>query len=125
MAVGSLPILRPVLRVPDFFISVAAGAILALAIYAVINALGAILFKRTGQQAPEWYACFTEFAARRWVFSLAFSVWLVVVAIRSTGAIASAELHSQTAAPDRVAALTARPASSPNETQPMLVLWPG
>ena len=45
-----LPLLRPLLRVPDLLLSLVAGAILALVVYALINALGAILFKRTGQQ---------------------------------------------------------------------------
>ena len=116
-----VPILRPVLRVPDLFISVAAGVILALAIYAAVNALGAILFKRTGQQAVGMVRLlYGVCGAALGIFFGFFIVWLVVVAIRSTGAIASAELHSQTAAQDRVAPLTARPASSPNETQPML-----
>ena len=116
-----VPILRPVLRIPDLFISVAAGAILALAIYAAVNALGAILFKRTGQQAVGMVRLlYGVCGAALGIFFGFFIVWLVVVAIRSTGAIANAELHSQTAAQDRVAPLTARPASSPNETQPML-----
>ncbi len=115
------PILRPVLRAPDLFISVAAGVILALAIYAAVNALGAILFKRTGQQAVGMVRLlYGVCGAALGIFFGFFIVWLVVVAIRSTGAIASGELHSQTAALDRVAALTASPASSPNETQPML-----
>ncbi len=116
-----VPILRPVLRVPDLFISVAAGAILALAIYAAVNALGAILFKRTGQQPVGIVRLlYGVCGAALGIFFGFFTVWLVVVAIRSTGAIASAELHSQTAPQDRVALLTTRPASSPNEAQPML-----
>ncbi len=116
-----VPILRPVFRVPDLFISVAAGAILALAIYAAVNALGAILFKRTGQQPVGIVRLlYGVCGAALGIFFGFFTVWLVVVAIRSTGAIASAELHSQTAAHDRVAPLTTRPASSPNETQPLL-----
>ena len=45
-----LPLLRPLFRLPDLFISIIAGAIVAFAIYAVVNLLGALLFKRTGQQ---------------------------------------------------------------------------
>jgi hypothetical protein len=114
-----LPILRPVFRVPDLFISVVAGAILALAIYAAINALGAILFKRTGQQPVGIVRLlYGVCGAALGIFFGFFTVWLVVVAIRSTGAIASAELHSPT--PDRLVPLTSQPASPPNETQPML-----
>ena len=116
-----VPILRPVSRAPDLFISVAAGVILALAIYAAVNALGAILFKRTGQQAVGMVRLlYGVCGAALGIFFGFFIVWLVVVAIRSTGAIANAELHSQTAAQDRVAPLTGRPASLPNEMQPML-----
>ena len=116
-----VPILRPVLRAPDLFISVAAGAILALAIYAAVNALGAILFKRTGQQPVGIVRLlYGVCGAALGIFFGFFAVWLVVVAIRSTGAIASAELRSKTAAHDRVAPLATRPASSPNEAQPLL-----
>ena len=45
-----LPVLRPFLRMPDLMISILAGAVLALVVYAVISTLGGILFKRTGQQ---------------------------------------------------------------------------
>jgi hypothetical protein len=108
-----LPILRPALRVPDFLISVAAGAILALVVYAAISTLGAILFKRTGQQRVGMVRLvYGVCGAALGIFFGLFSVWLVVVAIRSTGAIASAELHAQAAAPDRLAP---RPASLPNE----------
>jgi len=48
-----LPLLRPMLRAPDFFISLLAGALLGLVVYAILNMIGAILFKRTGQQSAE------------------------------------------------------------------------
>ncbi|MGH8094206.1 MAG: hypothetical protein ACREIF_12160 [Chthoniobacterales bacterium] len=116
-----LPILRPMLRVPDFFISVAAGAILALLAYAAVNALGAILFKRTGQQPVGMVRLLYGICgAALGIFFGLFSLWLVVIAIRSTGAIASAELHARAAAPERVAPLTARPAPSPNDKQSMI-----
>src|SRR5947209_20476103 len=44
-----VPLLRPFLKVPDIIMSVLAGAVLALIIYAVINGLGTILFRRTRQ----------------------------------------------------------------------------
>ena len=90
-----LPVLRPILRAPDFFISLFAGALLALVVYAIINMIGAILFKRTGQQSAGtvrllYGAC----GAALGIFFGLFTVWLVVVAIRSLGAIAGAELHT-------------------------------
>src|SRR6267378_980332 len=45
-----LPTVRPFLKMPDIVISLVAGAILALVVYFAINAIGAILFKRTRQQ---------------------------------------------------------------------------
>ncbi|MBA3651318.1 MAG: hypothetical protein H0W66_07540 [Chthoniobacterales bacterium] len=119
-----LPVLRPFLRVPDLFISFVAGAILALAVYAVISTLGAILFKRTGQQSAGLVRLvYGICGALLGIFFGLFSVWLVVVAIRSTGAIASAELR----APDAVASRPARPAplrsarpNPPNDPAPMI-----
>jgi hypothetical protein len=110
-----LPFLRPFLRAPDLFISIFAGAILALVFYAVITALGAILFKRTGQQSAGIVRLlYGVCGATLGVFFGLFSVWLVVVAIRSVGAIANAELHTQTAAQHRPAPLPARPRLSPS-----------
>jgi uncharacterized membrane protein required for colicin V production len=108
-----LPLLRPFLRAPDLFISIFAGAILALVVYAVITALGAILFKRTGQQSAGIVRLlYGVCGAILGVFFGLFGVWLVVVAIRSGGAIANAELHTQTAAQNQPAPLTARPRPS-------------
>src|SRR5438309_4015082 len=45
----ALPLLRPVLKMPDPILSVLAGAALALVVYAVITGLGTKLFKRTSQ----------------------------------------------------------------------------
>src|SRR2546430_13382915 len=91
-----LPLLRPLLRVPDLFISIAAGAILALIVYAAISTLGAILFKRTGQQSAGLVRLLYGICgAMLGVFFGLFSVWLVVVAIRSIGAIANADLRTE------------------------------
>lgn len=94
-----LPIARPIFSVPDFVISLTAGAILALLVYFGINLLGGILFKRTGQQGAGlvrilYGAC----GAVLGVFFGCFSVWLIVVAIRSIGALANAEMHNEVAA---------------------------
>ncbi len=119
-----LPILRPFLRVPDLLISLVAGAILALIVFAAISTLGAILFKRTGQQnAGLVRLVYGICGAVLGIFFGLFSVWLVVVAIRSTGAIASAELR----APEAVASRSASPAplrparpTPPNEPAPII-----
>ena len=117
-----VPVLRPLLRAPDFFISIFAGAILALLVYAAINVLGAILFKRTGQQSAGtvrllYGAC----GAALGIFFGLFSVWLVVVAIRSVGAIANAEFHPPAGAQHSPAPLTAGPPSPPTTTPPPMV----
>jgi uncharacterized membrane protein required for colicin V production len=115
-----LPLLRPFLRAPDLFISIFAGAILALVVYAVITALGAILFKRTSQQSAGIVRLlYGVCGATLGVFFGLFSVWLVVVAIRSVGAIANAELHPQTAAQLQSAPLTARP--RPSSSAPPMI----
>ena len=46
-----LPLLRPLVKVPDFILSALGGAILAMILYSVISTVGALLFKRTGQQS--------------------------------------------------------------------------
>jgi hypothetical protein len=110
-----VPILRSFLRVPNLFISIVAGAILALGVYAVINALGAILFKRTGQQSAGMVRLIYGFCGGLLgIFFGLFSVWLIVVAIRSLGAIANAEVRTQTAVRREAAPLTARRRPSPN-----------
>jgi membrane protein required for colicin V production len=109
-----LPLLRPFLHVPDFIISIFAGALLALLVYATINALGAILFKRTGQQPAGIVRLLYGMAGGALgVFFGLFTIWLVVVAIRSVGAIATAQMQAQSAAQHRVATLAARPSPSP------------
>ncbi|HEY3661638.1 MAG TPA: hypothetical protein VGL24_00625 [Chthoniobacterales bacterium] len=117
-----LPILRPFLRVPDLVISLVAGAVLALIVFAAISTLGSILFKRTGQQSAGLVRLvYGICGAALGIFFGLFSVWLVVVAIRSVGAIASAEVH----APEPVAtrspgALGTRSHLPPNEPPPMI-----
>ena len=114
-----LPVLRPLVRLPDLFISIFAGAILAIAIYAAVNFLGALLFKRTGQQPAGLFRLFYGFCgAVLGIFFGLFSIWLVVVGIRSLGAIANAELHSQAVGHSQLTA--ARSTAPPNESNPLI-----
>ena len=90
-----LPLLRPLIKVPDFVISAIGGMLLALIVYSVINSIGTILFKRTGQQGSSivrlvWGG---TGALLGLVFGL-FFVWLLVVGIRSLGAIAEAQVNA-------------------------------
>ena len=100
---------------PIFFISIVAGAILALVVYAGITTLGAILFKRTGQQSAGIVRLlYGVCGAALGLFFGLFGVWLVVVAIRSAGAIANGDLRTHTTAQHQPAPLTTRPQPSPS-----------
>src|SRR3954470_8636809 len=91
-----LPLLRPILKWPDFVTSMLAGAVLAMVVYGVIASLGSILFKRTAQQSSRTV---------RLVFGLsgalaglcfgAFFIWMILVGIRSVGSVAEAQLAAR------------------------------
>ena len=91
-----LPLLRPLIKAPDFVLSAFGGAILAMIVYAAISSVGAILFKRTAQQGT---------GVLRWVYGASgaflglffglFFIWLMVVSIRTLGAIAEAEVNAR------------------------------
>ena len=90
-----LPLLRPLIKVPDFVISTIGGALLAMIVYSVINSIGTILFKRTGQQGSGivrlvWGGT----GALLGIFFGLFFLWLLVVGIRSLGAIAEAQINA-------------------------------
>jgi Colicin V production protein len=91
-----LPFLRPLLKAPDFVLSAFGGAILATILYAIINTIGTILFKRTGQQSSSVVRlAFGATGAFLGIFFGLFFVWLLVVGIRSVGAIAEAEVNAR------------------------------
>ncbi len=112
-----LPVLRPLLKVPDFVISTIGGAILALIVYSVITMIGRILFKRTGQQ---------ESGVVRWIYGAAgafvglffgaFLLWLLVVGIRSLGSIAEVQVNA--GAPGNLPPFGERRASASRRTVP-------
>jgi hypothetical protein len=91
-----LPLLRPILKWPDFVTSMLAGALLALVVYGVIASLGSILFKRTSQQSS---------GTVRLVFGLSgalvgfcfglFFIWVILVGIRSIGSVAEAQVSAR------------------------------
>lgn len=90
-----LPVLRHLVRAPDFAISVVSGAVLGLLVYALITGIGAILFKKTSEQRVGMVRfLYGLTGAVLGIFFGLFSVWLIVVGIRATGAVASAEVHS-------------------------------
>lgn len=93
-----LPLLRRFFHAPDLVISVVAGAFLALLVYFLINAVGALLFKRTAQQRAGLVRLFYGVSGGLLgIFFGLFSIWLVVVGIRSLGAIAGAKKQAEPA----------------------------
>lgn len=115
----ALPLLRPVLKMPDAILSVLAGAALALVVYAVITGLGMKLFKRTSQHDSAFVRFFCGLSgAVLGIFFGAFLVWMVVFGVRSLGAVADAKVRHE-AADQNNAVLHAvdrrRPLSETNE----------
>jgi hypothetical protein len=125
-----VPLVRPFLKLPDLVVSILAGAVLALVVYAVINSVGMILFKRTNQHASGFVRFFLGFGgAIVGLFFGAFLVWLIVVGVRSIGAVADAQPRqpatmATSGTPGRaVHAVDLRrgPLSELNEEQPSLL----
>jgi len=92
----AVPIVRPFFKMPDALLSILAGAVLALMIYAIINGLGAIWFKRT-RQHDSFLVRFLYGSAGAVLgfFFGAFLIWLLVVGVRSVGAVADARVRGQ------------------------------
>jgi uncharacterized membrane protein required for colicin V production len=104
-----LPLVKPFFSLPDAVLSILAAAVLALAVYAVINGLGTMLFKRTGQHDSFFLRLvYGTTGALLGCFFGAFLVWMIVVGVRSIGAVADAEIHSQSVEPTIVHAVDVR-----------------
>jgi len=92
---ATVPPLRANLRLPDPVLAAIGGTILAFILFAVINGIGAFLFKKTAQQAS---------AATRLVWGVSgallgvmlglFTLWLIFAGIRLVGSVAQAQLHA-------------------------------
>lgn len=91
-----VPIVRPFFKMPDIVLSIVGGAVLAVAIYALVSGIGMILFKRTGQRSSTLIQLIYGFAgAIVGLFFGAFILWMVVASVRAVGAIAEAQVHGQ------------------------------
>ncbi|PYL65741.1 MAG: hypothetical protein DMF25_02505 [Verrucomicrobia bacterium] len=92
----AVPIVRPFFKMPDALLSILAGAVLALMVYAIINGLGAIWLKRT-RQHDSFLVRFLYGSAGAVLgfFFGAFLIWLLVVGVRSVGAVADARVRGQ------------------------------
>jgi hypothetical protein len=96
-----VPITRPFLKMPDIVLSILAGAVLALVIYALLTTMGMVLFKRTAQQNSRLVHLIYGFAgAIIGLFFGAFALWLLVASLRAVGTLADAQVRSQTRSPE-------------------------
>jgi hypothetical protein len=93
-----IPIARPVLKMPDMALSALGGAALALVAYAVVSCMGAILFKRTGEQESRIVQLIYGIAGSIvGLFFGLFALWLIVVSVRAIGTVADAQVRSSLA----------------------------
>jgi uncharacterized membrane protein required for colicin V production len=100
-----VPIVRPFLNMPDRVVAIVAGGALALLIYAIINGLGTMLFKRTRQyESATARAVCGVGGAIFGVFFGSLLVWMIVVLIRSAGSIADAKVREEAGNKDSFAA---------------------
>ena len=90
------PLIGTFFKMPDALLSIVAGAVFGLLIYAVISGIGSSLFRRTSQHNSLFVRILygTGGAALGAFFGL-FLVWLMVVAVRSIGSVANAEVREQ------------------------------
>ena len=90
-----VPIARPFLRMPDMVVALLVGGMLGLLVYSIISNLGRIFFKRTAQHSSSFLRalCGATGAAVGFIFG-GFLIWLVVVGVRSVGAIADSQFQS-------------------------------
>jgi uncharacterized membrane protein required for colicin V production len=103
-----VPITRPFVKMPDIVLSILAGAVLALVIYALVTSMGTVLFKRTGQQTSQLVHLIYGFAgAIVGLFFGAFVLWLIVASVRAVGAVADAQVRSQAISAGQSATLRA------------------
>ena len=90
------PLLGMFFKMPDALLSIFAGAIFALIIYAVISGIGSALFRRTSQHDSLIVRLlYGSTGAALGLFFGLFLVWMIIVAIRSIGSVANAEVREQ------------------------------
>ena len=90
------PLLGMFVRLPDALLSILAGAIFALIIYALISGIGSALFRKTSQHDSLIIRLlYGSTGALLGVFFGLFLVWMIVVAVRSIGSVADAQVREQ------------------------------
>jgi hypothetical protein len=104
-----VPMARSFFKMPDPVLSILCGAVIALAIYALVSGIGAILFKRTSQQeSGVLYLIYGFAGAILGLFFGLFLLWLTVASVRAVGALAGGQARSSS----RAAAHTAHDPTS-------------
>src|SRR5437762_1986943 len=90
------PLLGMFVRLPDALLSILASALFALIIYAVISGIGSALFRRTNQHDSLIVRLiYGSTGAVMGIFFGLFLVWMIIVAVRSVGSVANAEVREQ------------------------------
>jgi len=90
------PLLGMFVRLPDTLLSIFAGAIFAVIIYALISGIGSALFRKTSQHDSLIIRLvYGSTGALLGVFFGLFLVWMIVVAVRSVGSVADAQVREQ------------------------------
>ena len=90
---------RIFVQLPNQVLSALIGVILGCLVYAVINGLGTVLFRRTSQHDSRavriGYGAGGAFLG---LFFGAFLVWIMIVAVRSLGTVADAQVQAESTA---------------------------
>jgi len=87
---------RIFLKLPNPILSLFVGAFLGVLVYAIVNGLGTLLFKRTSQHpSAATRLLYGIGGAVLGVFFGVLLVWFMVVAVRSLGAVAEAQVQQE------------------------------
>lgn len=90
------PLIGMLFKMPDALLSIIAGALFGLIVYAIVSGIGSALFRRTSQHDSLIVRIlYGSSGAVLGAFFGLFLVWLMVVAVRSIGSVANAEVREQ------------------------------
>jgi len=91
-----LPITRSFVKLPDPILTLIGGAVLGAILFAILNALGPILFKRTkDHKSAGVRLAWGISGGLLGIFLGALTVWLVFAGVRLVGSVAEAEVRSR------------------------------
>lgn len=93
-----LPIARSFVKLPDPILIVLGGFVLGAIVFALLNGLGPILFRRTADHESRIIRLVWGISGGLLGIVLgAFTIWLVFAGARLVGSVAQAQVHSQRA----------------------------